>query len=849
VRSFDGLALRQLRTRPLRALLTGFGVVLGVGMVFGVLLLVTTIRHTFDDLLDSAFGNTQLVVSPTAGTLSQSTLERVRSTPGVRDAGGMVGGLFTRLDAHGRPVEGPAGKLLVAGYDPRGFPPYDFKLLQGRWQRAGPEVILERNWARDRGLAIGDSIPVATPSGPARLDVVGIFRFSSGLSFGGQGLAAMTEQAERPLIQQPSGWWQISVAAADRRQVDGLAARLRARLGPGADVKTPRAVGDDIKGQLDALNVVLYFFSGVALFVGGFLILNAFNMTVLQRMRELGLLRTLGASRWMVTRTVLTEALVIGVAGSLLGLALGIGLAAGLIELMKGLGIPIGSLQVTSGAAIAAVLTGLLVTAGAAFWPARRAGRIAPIEAVLGGRQARARPGLRRGLLGLALFLPGLLLGGHLWMGGTSAGAAMGGMVVTIAMFVGMSLAAPFVITPLVRALAIPLRWLAPAGGRLAADAARGNPLRTAATAAALTIGLSVVVVNGSMSASFLGTIRDQVDANFARDVTIHAQGYSLDTGGGPGVPGSLAQRVRRMPEVGAVTPVRALFMKLPASQGRQGLVVAYDPASYGKLDRAPIRGATRETALRDVARGGVIVGSQYANAAHLKVGDTVTLSGAGGRRQARVAGVLGTLAAFNGLTMQMSLDTMRGVYGWANDAELAVRARDDAARAPLERRLAAIVRHDYPNLELQSAADVKHQIETEITRQFNLFNAIIAIAVIVSLLGVVNTLAMSVLERTREIGVMRALGASRWQVRQTMLDESLLITGAGALAGLGIGALIGWVWMSGLDSVLPGLTFHFPWATAASVAVAAVVLGVLAAVLPARRAARLEVISALKYE
>jgi putative ABC transport system permease protein len=244
-----------------------------------------------------------------------------------------------------------------------------------------------------------------------------------------------------------------------------------------------------------------------------------------------------------------------------------------------------------------------------------------------------------------------------------------------------------------------------------------------------------------------------------------------------------------------------------------------------------------------------VIVGRLYARHAHLGVGDRVTLSGADGTHVARVAGVLDTMGEFNGNMMQISLATMRDVYGVTDDAALAVKARSADDRLALERRVAAIVDRDYPNLELLSAAEVKQQIDDQISQQFGLLNAIVAIAVVVSLLGVINTLAMSVIERTREIGVLRALGSSRWQVRLTMLNESLLITIAGAIAGVAVGLLIARVWVGGLESLLPGIAFHFPAVTVLAVAVAAVVLGVVAAILPARRAARLKPIEAISYE
>jgi putative ABC transport system permease protein len=411
--------------------------------------------------------------------------------------------------------------------------------------------------------------------------------------------------------------------------------------------------------------------------------------------------------------------------------------------------------------------------------------------------------------------------------------------------------AAPFFIMPLVRALAAPLRRVAPTGGRLAADAACSNPARTAATAAALTIGLSVFVVNAAMSSSFMGSIHDQIDRNFARDFTVQPLGTPLARGGEQTVPRSLRARIERMPDARVVTPLRSLLLDLPGIErgARQGLAVGFDPLVYGEVDKAHIAGADRAAALAGVQRGGVIVGRQYARRAHLDVGDRVTLRGGGGTRVAIVSGVLDTMGDFNGNVMQMSLATMRDVYGVTDDAQLAVKARSSGDRRPLERRIAALVDRDYPNIELLSAADVKDQIDDQVSQQFGLLNAIVAIAVIVSLLGVINTLAMSVIERTREIGVLRALGSSRWQVRLTMLHESLLITLSGAIAGIALGLLIARQWVAGLASALPGIAFHFPLGTAVAVALAAVALGVAAALLPARRAARLKPIEAIGYE
>jgi putative ABC transport system permease protein len=276
---------------------------------------------------------------------------------------------------------------------------------------------------------------------------------------------------------------------------------------------------------------------------------------------------------------------------------------------------------------------------------------------------------------------------------------------------------------------------------------------------------------------------------------------------------------------------------------------VAVDPAAFGRIDRTPVADASRAAALGAVAAGGILVNRAYARSAGLRAGDVVRLRGAGGVHRARVAGVLDSLGTFNGNLVQMSLPTLNAVYGATGDAQLVVKARRPGDRRALEREIAALVDRDYPNLEVLSTAEIKRQIDDNLSRQFAMFNAIIAIAVLISLLGVVNMLAMSVMERTREIGVLRAIGSSRWQVRLTMVDEGLLITLAGAIAGIGLGALIGWAWVLGLHGVMPGVGFRFPWSTALIVAAAAIALGVLAAILPARRAARLDVIDALGYE
>jgi putative ABC transport system permease protein len=469
---------------------------------------------------------------------------------------------------------------------------------------------------------------------------------------------------------------------------------------------------------------------------------------------------------------------------------------------------------------------------------------------VLGQREtASARHRAARALAGLALFIPGVLFGGSLWMSNTSSGALNGALatLLTMSMFVGMVLAAPVLITPLVGLLTRPLRRLSPTGGRMAADATRTNATRTAATAVALTIGLSVVVVNSGLTSSFLGTIRDQIDQAYARDATVQPYGARPEEAGSQTMNASVRREIAALPRAGVVTPLRLTAIDMPRRDNVPGLAEGVDPAAFARVDHSKIEGATRAAALAGLARGGALLSSGYARGAGIHVGDTISLRGPSDTRSARVTGLV---AIASGLpTVYVSLQTMRDVYGVTGDAQLLLKARPGTDSKAFVASVDRLIQRRHPELETLSTAEIKDQIATEINRQFGLFNAILYVAIIVSLLGVVNTLAMSVAERTREIGLLRALGASRWLVRLSMLDESILITASGAVAGIGLGLVIAWSWVQSLDTFMPGITFHLPVAAIVSISIAAVVLGVIAAALPARRAAKLDVIDALAYE
>jgi putative ABC transport system permease protein len=854
MRSFASLALRQVRARRARAVLTGAGIVLGVAMILGVLLLAATINRTFDDLYDSAYGKADLIVSGTGDdSLPRSTLPEVRRTDGVAEVTPRILSTFTLVDDRGRASEDAGSQLNVAGEDPDAEDVTNAQTVAGRDPIRGLEISLQDSWAEANGIEVGDQVRLATPDGTKRFQVTGSFRFSSGFEFGGEGFAVMPLDAAREVMDQRRVFDEINVVVDDGEDVERVERELERVLPRGLDVETPAAKSDEIESQLQAFNAILYFFAAMALFVGGFLIFNSFNMTVFQRTREIGMLRTLGATRGLITGSVLREALLLGVVGTALGLALGVVLALALIELIKTLDFPVGKLAFTPLAPIAAVATGLLTAVLGALYPARLAGRTSPIRAVLGTEGLRSRPRPRRVLLGLALIGAGLV--GAFWLGAadeTTTVVAAAGMVGTIAIFFGIALVAPFVIRPLVSAVSWPLRLAFPVEGRLAADAARSDPGRTAATCTALLIGLALVVAVNSLGSSFLKTISDEFDESFARDLTVQPRGFSPGQGPQQTIAKSLRDRLARVPEAEVVARERFVYTpELPGREGRtdtDGLLIAFDPTEYGQVDTTEIEGAPREQVFRRMKRGAITVGKGYAEEKDLAVGDVLMLDGPSGNRRARITGIVETVI-FGGQTVGMSLETMREVYGVTADSELALKATSDDARPALERAVERIVEADYPNLAVLSNDEFKSDIEAQVNEQFGIFYAIVGVAIFASLFGIVNTLTMSVIERTREIGVLRALGASRWQVRRQVADESVVIGLIGALLGIAIGAGLGAALLQGLSSGIPGVEYRPPFSTMVWVGLAGIMLGLVASILPARRAARLDVIRAISYE
>jgi putative ABC transport system permease protein len=768
--------------------------------------------------------------------------------PGVDAASttGQLLGTAYLIDARGRLVTSPSGQLSVSGVEPgKGAAVGAYSIVAGRDIVGPDDFTVEEGWARDHGLKVGDAVTMALPAGRRTTRVTGVFRFARSVNFGDIGFVAEPLAAAQRDLGQPGQVSQIYVRALDRAQVSELQSRVQTALGPGLEVRTPSAEIANLSDQLQGLNVFLLFFAGVALFVGAFLIFNAFNVTVIQRTRELGMLRTLGATRAATIRLVLAEAVLLGIVGSAVGLLAGVGLAVGLIALMSSVfvGVPFGSLTIPAGALIYGTIVGTLVTAAAALWPAVRAGRTSPLQAMrqraerIGG--APWRPAVA-GLVVLAASIPGVGIfasGDHL-----STGETVYGVAGIIGVFLGVALLAPILVRPLVRVLSVPLRVFGRTEGRLAADNAARAPGRTALTASAVMVGLALVITFSGFSASAVSAVRDSIDRSLASDFIVVPRNIFESQGFSP----ELARQIAALPDAGDVSAVRFGYATI---DGKATELIGVDPASYGRISETRLDGdGTPDWSA--LAGPAAYVTHNYAADEGLGAGDTIAIATpSAGVDRLRVAGVVDDrVESQSGKGVFVSTARAERDAGLTQDLRVYVQARDPSSRQALRAEVERVLER-FPSAKVLSNAELKDEIESAFSQVFSFLYALLGVAIFASAFGIVNTLAMSVLERRREIGMIRAVGGTRSQVRRMIRRESVLVTLVGVILGLVVGLVLAYAFVRSAASSFPGLRFVMPWQTIVIVVAGALVVAVLAAALPARRAARMNVITAVAYE
>ena len=843
-------ALKSLLARKVRLLLSTFAIVLGVAFVVGTLIFSDTLSRSFTALFASTVGD--VVVQPEGGEVSGASsstatvpgdiVDDLAALPGAARADGQIGvpGVYV-VSSDGKALGGFGPPSLGANWStaPAGNGLTGLTIAQGRAPEAAGEVVLDQATADASGYELGDTVSMVTAFDQANLapTLVGIADFADGGSLNGATLASFaTPQAQQLFLDGQDAFSSIWVTAADGVSQDELRAQVADVLPDGYEAVTGDAEADeqadDLLEAISFLTRFLLIFAGIALVVGSFLIVNTFSILVAQRSRELALLRALGASRGQVVRSVQLEALLLGVLGSTLGVGLGVLLALGLRALFAQFGLDLSgqSLVYEPGTFVIAYAVGVLVTMAAGFLPARRTTRIAPVQALRDDIALPETSVRRRFRVGVGVVAIGaLVLAGGLTEvvdAGDPVYYVGGGVLLVL---LGVTAASPVISRPLLLTARAVFARVFGSIGNLAGQNSLRNPRRTTATASALMIGLTLACTMAIVGDSAKATVDESVEQDFAGDYLVSS------VFGGP-FSGSIASRLEKVDGVADVLTERNEFASYDGETRR---LAATDPRDLGRLG---VRVGEGDPA--DLTKNTVLLVDSFARDEGIAVGDTLELEVPSGSVSWRVVGTFerSTLVFASILT---TLDTLTAAGYPDQDQALVITA--DPGATGLQQRLDDALSNQ-PIVTAKDQAEFAAEQRAQIDQAVLVIYALLGLALVIAVLGIVNTLALSVIERTREIGLLRAIGVSRAQLRRMITLESVVISVLGAVLGVVLGIAFGLALMysvrdEGLDVI------SVPFGQVALFLVLAVIVGVLAAVLPSRRAARLDVLKAIATE
>jgi len=846
------LALKSLWARKVRALGTTFAVIIGVAFVAGSFILTDTIFAAFDEIFSESLSGTSVVVTAEnpveqdngeVPTISASLLPRIQTTPGVKLAAGAIftpGGFF---DSEGEKIGNKFAPKFISSTLPGELESLTY--LDGHRPRGPTEASIDKAAADSAGLELGEKIGLIGQGKLREFRLVGLTQLGSA-SFGGASIAQVTLPVAQALTHKRGRFDQISVAAADGVSPALLKQRIKAEMPPGVRVETGKESADrsseEIRDNLSFLQTFLLVFGFIAVFVGSFLIFNTFSITVAQRVSEFGMLRTLGASRRQILTSVIVEALAIGLLGAVIGIAGGFLIALLLQALLEAfeIDLPTTALVMKSRTIVVSLLVGVVVTFVSSLIPALRSTRVPPIAAL---HAFVPTPTRRRrllflafsvllGVLGLGMVLIGLL-------GNADAGAAaglMGGGAVVIV--IAVSLFSPRLVPPLAAVAGWPLERVRRLLGRLARENAQRNPSRTAVTAAALMIGLALVAFVLVFAAGLKSSVAQVVDENFAGGLVIqNSDGFSP-------IPNGTAKAARKVPGVELVATIRSAQAKLVGSGA--GAAVSAPTRDIEEAVKVEWEKGGPED-LRNLSDGQAILSDSFASANGLEVGDRFRLLSQTRRRPSfEVVGEFSSKLGVFGSVL-ITQRALAREFRQTQDTTDFVETAPDADAAQVQELLTQGVKVAFPTAEVLNQQELKESREKQVDSLVNLIFALLGLAVLISLFGIANTLALSIHERTRELGMLRAIGMSRRQVR-TMIRYEAVIT---ALIGAILGMVLGIVFAALIAQPLKdeGFTLSYPIGSLVFLLFFAALIGVLAAILPARRASRLDVLESLQYE
>jgi putative ABC transport system permease protein len=844
--------LTNLRARPFRVLATSMAVLLGVAFMAGTLVLTDTMGRSFDQLVEYIYEDTDAVVrgeklfdtsdpwgTPGRALVDEALVDVVAGVDGVVAVYGSVEGYAQIIGSDGEPIGNPGMGAPTFGMpwpEDEQFNP--MVMREGRPPEQGDEAVIDAGSAGTGNLSVGDTTVVLTASGPVPITIVGIAGWGDDADSPlGASITALTPQYAQEVLGVPGKVTAIQVAGDGSTGQDELRNRIAEAMPEGVEVLTGEEITAEEQGDIAELisffGTFMLTFALIALFVGSFIIYNTFSILVAQRNREMALMRAIGASRGQVLGSLLLEAVVVGLIASVLGLFAGMGVAALLKGLLAALGmeVPAGGLVVSGGTVVAALVVGVVVTVGAAVIPARKASRIPPVAAMSDAQVGVSTRVKRRSIIGAAVVLAGgALLFTGLFGGGDNALLLVG--VGAAVLFVGVAVLGPLLAVPVSKVVGAPIARFKGVTGSLARQNSLRNPKRTAATASALMIGVALVGFITIFAASARASLDEIIDRTFRGDFVIDS-----GTFGAGGFDPGLAAGLNDLPEVAAASGARISEAEV---EGQVQYLFAVDPTTIDQIfDAGIVAGSLSELDAQAVG-----VWDERADDEGWSVGDTISLRfPETGVQDFRIA-ILFENRELVGTSFVMSTAAFDANLPVSLDTSVFVAIEpgvdSDTARMAIESLTDA-----YPTATVLDQTEWKEAQAASFNQLLGLVYVLLFLAIFIALLGIANTLALSILERTRELGLLRAVGMTRAQLRSTVRWESVIIALFGSLLGLVIGIFFGWALVRALAAEGLG-TFTLPVTQLAVIVVLAALAGLVAAIVPARRAARLDVLRAL---
>lgn len=843
--------LRSLLARKIRLVLSAVAIALGTAFLSGSLVFTDTLARSFDDIVAGSIADASVrltgseaasmdaVISFDQRTLPASLATKLADAPGVARADGTVfgQGLFV-IKPNGKLLGGTGAPTMAFNYSdaPNASGEPIARISEGRAPVRAGEVAIDERSVDTAGFKLGDTVDMVTAGEQPRLSatLVGVIDFAGGGLAGATLVYFDTKTAQAIFQGGQDTYTSIDMTADDGVSQDEIVQTVRPLLPADAEAVTGQEMADEVESVIDIvlgyLNTFLLVFAAIALVVGSLLIINTFSILVAQRSRELAVLRALGASRSQITRSVLAEAFAVGVFGATAGLLLGFGLAAGLRAVFASFGLDLSetALVFAPSTIVLTYLVGVTVTMLAAYLPARRAARVAPVQAMQVQVSMPGASQRRRLIVGAVLGAAGgvlMVLGLSTDIRWAAAWAGLG----MFGVLIGVIVLAPVIAVPMLVPLRAVYRRLFGSTGRLAADNAIRNPGRTAATASALMIGLALVTTISIVASSVSRSIDRGVDEQFTSDFLIsNAIGQSFSP--------TIARDVAAVDDVAVTASAQTMSVDI---DDESATIDATDARALGEIfDIDFISGGA------PLGDGQIALTEDKASSLGVSVGDTVTLGFASGDLRATVRGVYESTYVVTDAMVPFS--TVDAAQIQRADTFVAVNAVDGVELASLGRELDEVTK-DFPTVTVQNKDDFADSQRAQVNQLLYLIYALLGLAIVIASLGIVNTLALSVIERTREVGLLRAVGLDRRQLRQMVRLEAIAISLLGAALGIATGLLFG-VALRELVSGQGVTDLAIPWVRLVEFIVIAAAVGVLAAVVPARRAARMNVLDAIAH-